>query len=101
MEEEEQRIKFLNEISLSIKNEDHTIMNPIKYAIQSDFAKMGVEFCGYTIPHPSESTCNLVIQMKDKNKQTPENLVDVTTSGIDHLIAIVDRLSEKVNQNIE
>ncbi|KAF9761615.1 DNA-directed RNA polymerases I and III subunit RPAC2 [Nosema granulosis] len=98
--EEEHRVKIINELSLNIRKEDHTIMNPIRYAIQSDFLKEGVEFCGYTIPHPSEQSCNLVIQMKDKEKQTLENLIGVTCRGIDNLVSIIDKISKSLDNSL-
>lgn len=99
--EDSHRVKIINELSLNIRNEDHTLINPIRYAIQSDFSKDGVEFCGYTIPHPSEQSCNLVVQMKNKDKQTLENLLGVTCRGIDNLIKIVDKINEKVDKEIK
>lgn len=99
--DEDSKIRILNPLSLTIENEDHTIMNPLKYSIQSDFNKKGVELCGYTIPHPSEPSCNLMVQMKEKNKQTIDNLLDVTSGGIDSLVAIIDRISEKVNAEMD
>ncbi|KAF5093073.1 hypothetical protein D0Z00_004257 [Geotrichum galactomycetum] len=42
-----------------IKNEDHTLGNPLRYIIMKN---PDVEFCGYSIPHPSEAKMNVRIQ---------------------------------------
>ncbi|VVT56870.1 uncharacterized protein SAPINGB_P005357 [Magnusiomyces paraingens] len=45
--------------SFQIKNEDHTLGNPLRYIIMKN---PDVEFCGYSIPHPSEAKLNIRIQ---------------------------------------
>lgn len=46
-------------MSFQIKNEDHTLGNSLRYLIMKN---PDVEFCGYSIPHPSEAKLNLRIQ---------------------------------------
>ena len=45
-----------------IANEDHTLGNMLRYIIMKN---PRVEFCGYSIPHPSEYVMNLRIQTVD------------------------------------
>lgn len=45
--------------SFQILDEDHTLGNALRYMIMKN---SDVEFCGYSIPHPSENKLNLRIQ---------------------------------------
>ncbi|CDK26113.1 unnamed protein product [Kuraishia capsulata CBS 1993] len=45
--------------SFQISDEDHTLGNALRYIIMKN---PDVEFCGYSIPHPSEAKLNLRIQ---------------------------------------
>lgn len=45
--------------SFVIEQEDHTLGNSLRYFINKN---PDVEFCGYTIPHPSETKMNIRIQ---------------------------------------
>ncbi|ODV85941.1 hypothetical protein CANARDRAFT_197804 [[Candida] arabinofermentans NRRL YB-2248] len=45
--------------SFQIVDEDHTLGNALRYIIMKN---PDVEFCGYSIPHPSESKLNIRIQ---------------------------------------
>ena len=45
--------------AFQISNEDHTLGNLLRFIIMKN---PKVEFCGYTIPHPSEYVMNLRIQ---------------------------------------
>ncbi|RPB25399.1 RBP11-like subunits of RNA polymerase [Terfezia boudieri ATCC MYA-4762] len=46
-------------MSFQIENEDHTLGNALRYIIMRN---PEVEFCGYSIPHPSEAKMNIRIQ---------------------------------------
>ncbi|EWC45127.1 hypothetical protein DRE_06266 [Drechslerella stenobrocha 248] len=45
--------------SFQFENEDHTLGNALRYIIMKN---PQVEFCGYSIPHPSETKMNMRIQ---------------------------------------
>ena len=45
--------------SFQIEQEDHTLGNSLRYFINKN---PDVEFCGYTIPHPSETKMHIRIQ---------------------------------------
>jgi DNA-directed RNA polymerases I and III subunit RPAC2 len=53
-----------------IKNEDHTLGNALRYMIMKNEQ---VEFCGYSIPHPSDGFIQLRIQT-DGNMTAKEAL---------------------------
>ncbi|EPE34098.1 RBP11-like subunits of RNA polymerase [Glarea lozoyensis ATCC 20868] len=60
----EQRIRVLpgssaTAASFEFKDEDHTLGNALRYIIMKN---PEVEFCGYSIPHPSEPLMNIRIQ---------------------------------------
>lgn len=45
--------------SFQVLDEDHTLGNALRYMIMKN---PEVEFCGYSIPHPSENKLNIRIQ---------------------------------------
>ncbi|KAF3925641.1 hypothetical protein ABW21_db0207673 [Orbilia brochopaga] len=45
--------------SFQFENEDHTLGNALRWIIMKN---PQVEFCGYSIPHPSETKMNMRIQ---------------------------------------
>lgn len=96
MEDGSRRIAILNEVSLEIKEEDHTIMNPLKWAISNNWLGDKVEFCGYNIPHPSESLAHLTIQFEDHQNQTPKPIIKKMYEGLDCLELIGNKLLEKI-----
>ncbi|XP_042336463.1 DNA-directed RNA polymerases I and III subunit RPAC2-like isoform X2 [Sceloporus undulatus] len=49
-------------VTFVLHDEDHTLGNSLRYMIMKD---PEVEFCGYSITHPSESKINFRIQTKD------------------------------------
>ncbi|ETE66824.1 DNA-directed RNA polymerases I and III subunit RPAC2, partial [Ophiophagus hannah] len=48
-------------ITFVLNNEDHTLGNSLRYMIMKN---PEVEFCGYSITHPSESKINFRIQTR-------------------------------------
>ncbi|MEQ2192095.1 DNA-directed RNA polymerases I and III subunit RPAC2 [Xenoophorus captivus] len=48
-------------VTFVMHNEDHTLGNSLRYMIMKN---PEVEFCGYTITHPSESKINFRIQTR-------------------------------------
>ncbi|XP_012722303.2 DNA-directed RNA polymerases I and III subunit RPAC2 [Fundulus heteroclitus] len=48
-------------VTFVMHNEDHTLGNALRYMIMKN---PDVEFCGYTITHPSESKINFRIQTR-------------------------------------
>ncbi|OJD31596.1 dna-directed rna polymerase i and iii 14 kda polypeptide [Diplodia corticola] len=90
--EEKQRIRVLpgsenTAASFEFENEDHTLGNALRYIIMKNPA---VEFCGYSIPHPSEPKMNLRIQTYDD-----VSVYDVLEKGLDDLAELCDVVIDK------
>ncbi|MCJ1337455.1 RNA polymerase subunit AC19 [Bachmanniomyces sp. S44760] len=88
----EQRIRVLpgaNETAASFEfeGEDHTLGNALRYVIMKN---PEVEFCGYSIPHPSEAKMNVRIQTYDGT-----SVYDALEKGFDDLIDMCDVVADK------
>ncbi|XP_013419941.1 DNA-directed RNA polymerases I and III subunit RPAC2-like [Lingula anatina] len=64
-------------------NEDHTLGNSLRYIIMKN---PEVQFCGYSVPHPSESKINLRIQTNGPPA------VDVLRRGLVELTAVCEHV---------
>ncbi|KAI5310433.1 RNA polymerase subunit AC19 [Ascosphaera atra] len=73
--------------SFQFDAEDHTLGNSLRYVIMKN---PEVEFCGYTIPHPSENKMNLRIQTYDST-----NVFEVLEKGLNDLMDLCDAVTEK------
>lgn len=80
--------------SFQIMEEDHTLGNALRYIIMKN---PEVEFCGYSIPHPSEAKMNIRIQTYGNITAT-----EALHKGLEDLSAlcghIEDKFTEKINQ---
>ncbi|EEQ90131.1 RNA polymerase subunit AC19 [Blastomyces dermatitidis] len=72
--------------SFQFDKEDHTLGNALRYVIMKN---PEVEFCGYTMPHPSEAKMNLRIQTYDTT-----NVFEVLEKGFDDLMDLCDTVTE-------
>uniref|UniRef100_A0A8C1HA77 DNA-directed RNA polymerases I and III subunit RPAC2 n=1 Tax=Cyprinus carpio carpio TaxID=630221 RepID=A0A8C1HA77_CYPCA len=58
-------------VTFVLHEEDHTLGNSLRYMIMKSLSRVvcfysqDVEFCGYSITHPSESKINFRIQTRD------------------------------------
>ncbi|KAF1346472.1 DNA-directed RNA polymerase I and III 14 KDA polypeptide [Delphinella strobiligena] len=89
---EPQRIRVLpgstdTAASFEFTKEDHTLGNALRYIIMKN---PDVEFCGYSIPHPSEAKMNLRIQTWDE-----VNVYDVLEKGLNDLMDMCDVVIDK------
>ncbi|KAH0373265.1 hypothetical protein KCU65_g630, partial [Aureobasidium melanogenum] len=106
---EPQRIRVLpgstdTAASFEFTKEDHTLGNALRYIIMKN---PDVEFCGYSIPHPSEAKMNLRIQtwgidrfdhdeMQITDYSTDEvNVYDVLEKGLNDLMDLCDVVVDK------
>ena len=84
--------------SFIIRDEDHTLGNALRYVIMKN---PDVDFCGYTIPHPSESKINFRIQSKPKADGTIVPAIDIFSQGLKDLkemcAIVLDKYQETVN----
>ncbi|KAF9480608.1 RBP11-like subunits of RNA polymerase [Pholiota conissans] len=62
----------LSAATYQIHDESHTIGNSLRWMIMKN---PKVEFCGYSVPHPSENVINIRIQMYD-NASSVDALID-------------------------
>ncbi|QPG73965.1 RNA polymerase subunit AC19 [Brettanomyces nanus] len=72
--------------SFQIVDEDHTLGNALRYIIMKNPA---VEFCGYSIPHPSENKMNVRIQTYGD-----QTAVQVLHKGLDDLSNLCEYIED-------
>lgn len=79
--------------SFQIIDEDHTLGNALRYIIMKN---PEVEFCGYSIPHPSENKLNIRIQ-------TYGNItaVEALHQGLDNLSELCTSIEESFTEKVE
>ncbi|OCL06499.1 DNA-directed RNA polymerase I and III 14 KDA polypeptide [Glonium stellatum] len=73
--------------SFEFEKEDHTLGNALRYIIMKN---PDVEFCGYSIPHPSEERMNIRIQTYDN-----VSVYDVIEKGLNDLMDLCDVVMDK------
>ncbi|KAI8970362.1 DNA-directed RNA polymerase [Mycotypha africana] len=73
-------------LTFCFKEEDHTLGNALRHVINKN---PEVDFCGYSIPHPSEAKMNVRIQ-------TTENTtaIDALKTGLSNLLDLVEHVQE-------
>ena len=74
------------------KAEDHTLGNLLRFVL---IKNPDVEFCGYSISHPSESDMNLRLQTTGKGSNR------VITKGLKALRKVIDTTENKFNAELE
>ncbi|AMD19706.1 HCL445Cp [Eremothecium sinecaudum] len=78
--------------SFQINDEDHTLGNALHYIIMKN---PEVEFCGYSIPHPSENLLNIRIQTYGAI-----TAVEALHKGLQDLMDMCDAVEDKFTQRI-
>ncbi|KAF2246354.1 RBP11-like subunits of RNA polymerase [Trematosphaeria pertusa] len=73
--------------SFQFDGEDHTLGNALRYVIMKN---PDVEFCGYSIPHPSEAKMNIRIQTYDG-----VSVYAVLEKGLQDLMDMCDIVEDK------
>ncbi|EHN00549.1 Rpc19p [Saccharomyces cerevisiae x Saccharomyces kudriavzevii VIN7] len=79
--------------SFQIVEEDHTLGNALRYIIMKN---PDVEFCGYSIPHPSENLLNIRIQTYGEI-----TAVDALQKGLKDLMDLCDVVEAKFTEKIK
>ncbi|GMM29947.1 DNA-directed RNA polymerase core subunit [Martiniozyma asiatica (nom. inval.)] len=82
----------LTAASFQILDEDHTLGNALRYMIMKNPA---VEFCGYSIPHPSENKLNIRIQTYGDC-----TAVEALHKGLDDLSALCTHVEEEFSEKV-
>ncbi|KAG4438539.1 hypothetical protein IFR05_005963 [Cadophora sp. M221] len=102
--DEEQRIRILpgssdTAASFEFMKEDHTLGNSLRYIIMKKMNRWlihvavfspDVEFCGYSIPHPSEALMNIRIQTYEGT-----TAVEALEKGLSDLMDLCDVVADK------
>jgi DNA-directed RNA polymerase subunit L len=83
-----------------LNGEDHTLGNSLRYVLSH---QPGVDFVGYSVPHPSENKIHLRIQTKSiKSKGSSEvhhpTLTESLVGSLDFLSEMCDVMSSKLDQ---
>ena len=78
----------------SFLNEDHTLGNLLRNVI---IKNNQVEFCAYSVPHPSEPVMNIRLQVHESAGDTKK----VLRHGLKRISKMSDVLLEKFNNAIE
>lgn len=79
--------------TFQIKEEDHTLGNSLRYMIMKN---PDVEFCGYSIPHPSEALMNVRIQTYGDI-----TAIEAFQKGLKDLKDMCDHVEDKFRQRYE
>ena len=79
--------------SFRIIYEDHTLGNALRYIIMKN---PQVEFCGYSIPHPSENVLNIRIQTYGEI-----TAVDALKKGLNDLIDLCNVVEDTFTRKIK
>ncbi|KAF9500649.1 RBP11-like subunits of RNA polymerase [Pleurotus eryngii] len=80
----------LSAATYQIYDESHTIGNALRWMLMKN---PKVEFCGYSVPHPSENTIQVRIQMYD-NLSSLEALI-AALSNLDDLCLTIGEAYDK------
>ena len=78
----------------SFRNEDHTLGNLIRNQLVKD---KQVEFCAYSMPHPSEPICNVRIQVSEHSTVETDK---VLKGSLKRISKMCDVLSEKFKTSL-
>ncbi|PVV00487.1 hypothetical protein BB560_005129 [Smittium megazygosporum] len=85
----------LKSCTFQIREEDHTLGNSLRYMV---LRNPNVDFCGYSIPHPSEHLFNLRIQT-DTNSNI--NAVNALNTALNDLINVSKHALETFQDELE
>ncbi|EPY50729.1 DNA-directed RNA polymerase I and III subunit Rpc19 [Schizosaccharomyces cryophilus OY26] len=80
-------------VTFQILKEDHTLGNSLRYMIMKN---PEVEFCGYSIPHPSEAKMNLRIQTIPST-----TAIEALKKGLDDLMDLCDVVTDSFNKELQ
>ncbi|GAW83064.1 RNA polymerase small subunit [Plasmodium gonderi] len=83
-----EQLRTLTHATFCFENEDHTLGNCLRCIL---LQKEGVEFAGYTVPHPTQAEINLRIQT------TGEPAINILKDSLDDLSNICDIMLAKFN----
>ncbi len=76
--------------------EDHTLGNLVRNQIVKN---KHVQFCAYSVPHPSEAICNVRIQLAEDNDAIDTN--KVLKASLKRVSRVCDALTEKFQKRLK
>ncbi|EAA16320.1 RNA polymerases L / 13 to 16 kDa subunit [Plasmodium yoelii yoelii] len=79
-----QNLKTITHATFCFENEDHTLGNCLRCIL---LQKEGIEFAGYTVPHPTQAEINLRIQTTGSQKNIfipPSSIVHASQTRYKH-----------------
>ncbi|XP_071480449.1 DNA-directed RNA polymerases I and III subunit RPAC2-like [Diadema setosum] len=79
-------------VTFVMHGEDHTLGNALRYIIMKD---PDVDFCGYSVPHPTENRINLRIQTKGSPAAA------AFTRGLSNLSDVCDHIQETFKDSVQ
>ncbi|KAH8548336.1 DNA-directed RNA polymerase III subunit C19 [Umbelopsis sp. PMI_123] len=80
-------------MTFCFKDEDHTLGNSLRHMIMKNPL---VDYCGYSIPHPSEAKMNVHIQTTDTT-----NAVEALNKGFDDLTDLCQHVISKFKKELK
>ncbi|SBT72394.1 DNA-directed RNA polymerases I and III subunit RPAC2, putative [Plasmodium malariae] len=85
-------LRTLTQATFCFENEDHTLGNCLRCIL---LQKEGIEFAGYTVPHPTQAEINLRIQT------TGEPAINILKESLDDLAHMCDIMLDKFNNTLK
>ncbi|KAG2172182.1 hypothetical protein INT44_005553 [Umbelopsis vinacea] len=80
-------------MTFCFKEEDHTLGNSLRHMVMKNPL---VDYCGYSIPHPSEAKMNVHIQTTDAT-----NAVEALNKGFDDLTDLCQHVISKFKKELK
>ncbi|CAO3666465.1 unnamed protein product [Umbelopsis ramanniana] len=80
-------------MTFCFKEEDHTLGNSLRHMVMKNPL---VDYCGYSIPHPSEAKMNVHIQTTDAT-----NAVEALNKGFDDLTDLCQHVISKFKTELK
>ena len=83
----------------SFYGEDHTLGNLLRNQIVKN---KHVEFCAYSVPHPSEAICNVRIQLTQSDNEAAQiDTNKVLKASLKRVSRVCDALTEKFEARLQ
>ncbi|XP_006820385.1 DNA-directed RNA polymerases I and III subunit RPAC2-like [Saccoglossus kowalevskii] len=79
-------------VTFVLNGEDHTLGNSLRYIIMKD---PEVQFCGYSIPHPTENKINFRIQT------TGTPAIDILRRGLNNLTSLCQHVLTTFEDSVD
>jgi len=89
-----------NSATFLLNGEDHTLGNSLRYVLMRHKSTV---FCGYSMPHPSESVVNIRLQTQKKSAtdQSGDSAIEVFREGAQNLISVATLIGSAFDEALE